>query len=639
VKLPLDNFQILGVSPTSNTRNILTMLERKLERCDYTELTAETLNKRNELVKEYTKPLLDDEKRKEYEKTFKNRETVNNEAFFLPVAKGYELAGLLLLLESKQYEECLTLAMSCLDSQQALSYDSKQNTDLYRIIAYSTLEYARELKLSRYFEFSAKVLEHGLGLLDNDVVLPPKKDILQSELNDLTPYRILDLLSRNTDDPTREKGIELLKIFVVDRGGLDGISSLYMNDSEFKAFFRQIRYFLTFQEQIDLYQEWSNCGSESASFLLGISLVACGFARRKPERLVQALVVMTRLGGDELDIIIKYIHLLLGNVYIGREDAHDIAKPKSTLSSPSSDVDLAKFCSDCREWLETDVLDGYRDIEIDSDLEAYFSDRDVTSFIEKNDITLKDTINRTKNSSGLLDINNTLFSKLSNSESLDWNSLDTKPFKPTPRASQKNVQSLISRLIQSKHLSIFIILIISVSLLSLIGLKQNQQNINQPRQSNPIQTRKNNVLPQSDDNKSTRLNQIRNNKMPNQLRSYPSEIEIRSIISNWLSIKAEALSGKEITKEINSVATSEAIKRLEAERLEDQMRGETQRISANLINLKILTRGSDKIEVDALLSYSDQRLNEKKLIVDKTPQHTFKKRYILVNRNSIWKLL
>ncbi|MFN9940801.1 MAG: hypothetical protein ACK56I_15120, partial [bacterium] len=101
VKLPLDNFQILGVSPTSNIRNVLTMLERKLERCEYTDLSGQTREKRNELVKEYTKPLLDDEKRKEYERTFKNRGILNNDTFFLPVAKGYEIAGLLLLLESK----------------------------------------------------------------------------------------------------------------------------------------------------------------------------------------------------------------------------------------------------------------------------------------------------------------------------------------------------------------------------------------------------------------------------------------------------------------------------------------------------------------------------------------------------------
>jgi len=611
------------------------MLERKLERCEYTDLSGQTRERRNELIKEYTKPLLDDEKRKEYERTFKHRGTLNNDTFFLPVAKGYEVAGLLLLLESKQYEECLDLATSYLDSLRNLSYDSKQNIDLYKIIAYSTLEYARELKLTRYFEFSAKVLEHGLRIINSVSVMTPTLEIIRSQLNDLFPYRILDLLSRNTDDSTREKGIESLKKLITDRDGLDGISTLYMNDKEFKAFFRQIRYFLTLQEQIDLYQEWCIGGSESACFLLGISLVACGFSRRKPERLVQALAVMIKLGCDELDLIIKYIHLLLGNV---DNSIYDNVKFKSQCSSPLSDVDLAKLCSDCREWLETDVLDGYRDVEIESDLEAYFGDRDVTNFIEEHDIKSEGRIINNQNHADLLNLSNNLFNKTANSKTSAWNKLDANQSNLIVRESQTNAYSYLTKLVQYKWQGILAILITVISLLFLALTKNDPYNIKRVRQPNSGQTTIKNQLVPDDPRKNVKSKEMQIAEMPNQSRLYPSEIEIRSIISKWLTIKTEMLSGDKSIKDISVVATPDAIERLEAERLEDQMRGETQRISAKVINVRILSRQSDKIEVDALLSYSDQRINQKNLIVDRTPQQRFRKRYILVNRNSTWKL-
>jgi hypothetical protein len=43
------------------------ILERRLESCNYSGFTEKTLGYRKELLKEYSKPLLDTEKRKELE--------------------------------------------------------------------------------------------------------------------------------------------------------------------------------------------------------------------------------------------------------------------------------------------------------------------------------------------------------------------------------------------------------------------------------------------------------------------------------------------------------------------------------------------------------------------------------------------
>jgi hypothetical protein len=110
------------------------------------------------------------------------------------------------------------------------------------------------------------------------------------------------------------------------------------------------------------------------------------------------------------------------------------------------------------------------------------------------------------------------------------------------------------------------------------------------------------------------------------------------IISDWLEIKAQTLSGSKSSKDINSIATPGAIERLKAERNEDKQNGEIQEISAKIIDLKIVDQQSNQIQVDATISYSDQRLNKEKKVIEKTPARVFKRRYTLVNRDSAWKL-
>lgn len=610
------------------------MLERKLERCEYSGFTTDTLQKRKELVKMYAQPLLDDEKKTQLEHVFKNRDVVNDDSYSLPVAKGYEVAGLLLLLESKQYEECLSLAAACLDRQlQFSSSESKQDMDIFRIIAYATCEYARHLKSSRYYELSTRVLEHGLCVLGNAADLLPITEIIRSELSYMTPYRILDLLSRDTDESVREKGIEMLDRFVRDRGGLDGCSSLYMEDGEFKAFFRQIRHFLTLQEQLDLYQDWCNDGSDSACFLFGISLVACGFARRKPERLVQSLSVLKSLACDELDQLLRYINLLLGNIDIPRNNLGQELENESNLAFVSSDVALASLCSDCREWLERDVLDGYRDIEIDSDLEAYFSDRDVTSFIEKHDVTTEEKKISRKNLASSLESNNTLLHRIPNGMIFDWNSSESKKSVVDGRV-QKRPQGLMATLYQVKWFIVLGAFLTTIGIVTSILNKKNQHQspINSVQSSRSIDPSRlgPNIISLS------QKPAINKRQLHRQLT--PDEVELRRIISQWLKIKANVLSGAKIPKTLYAIATIDSIERLQSERADDLMRGETQKISAILINLKIISRQRDKIQVVALLSYSDERLNKQNLIIEKTPQKLFEKRYTLVNRDSTWKL-
>ena len=161
----------------------------------------------------------------------------------------------------------------------------------------------------------------------------------------------------------------------------------YLNQQEFEAFFQQIKSFLTVQEQIDLFLELQKRGSLEAGFLAFLSLTAIGFSRRKPDKLFEARRILKKLNISGLDSmpLVGCLDLLLA----------DIEQASARFSS-SSDENLRDWlnsypgnkleaiCIFCKNWLENDVLVGYRDIESkEVDLDSWFEDREIQEFIEK----------------------------------------------------------------------------------------------------------------------------------------------------------------------------------------------------------------------------------------------------------------
>lgn len=616
------------------------MLDRKLEKCQYPGFSKQTTDQRRELLREFSKTLLDSDKAKEYELALQKGISEKEEHLFLNVPDGYEVTGLLLLLEARQYEDCLAIANSLLERSQKLVNCSKHRlSDLYLVIAYATLEYGKELKSKRYYECSAKILENGLRIIQGKEPLDQIEKSISKELTDITPFRILDLLSRDTDETVRDVGLKMLDDVVTKRGGLDQFSNLYMEDNEFKSFFKQIRYYLTVQEQIDLYQEWSKNGSDTACFLLGISLVACGFTRRKPEKLVEAREVMKKLHPEELKEIITYISLLLGDVDdVSTSSSASVEAENRSAARSSKDV-LGRLCSNCREWLEKDVLEGYRDLEGDSDLEAYFSDRDVTSFIEEYDNQMVDN-KKDLSQIRTLELNQRFLSRAGFSAKNKVNNSMTF----NGKEFQKDFQEVGSALPNKKFVKPFylrwiyytaIMLIAGIVFFAIARESSTKKNILQ-------QTKNNKVSALSHADLKSRLSgpSMSRTTYPTQNtpQQYPDKVKLLFILSEWLKIKSKTLAGLTIPSEAKFFATPEALERLKAERNEDESRGEIQRIIAKVIDLQIIDRQSKRVDVDATLSYQDERLNRNNMVIEKTPKYIFKKRYTLVNRDSNWQI-
>jgi hypothetical protein len=636
VKLPLDNFQVLGVSPSSSMQNILMTLERKLERCGYHGFSEETMKRRRILISDSSKVLIDYEKRRQYEDAYKELADERGDKQYLDIKNGYEVAGCILLLESRLFEECLTLAFDFITSESNHPRVNHNDlNELYLVIAYATLEYSQELKSKRYYEYCARILERGLRHLPDTTNILDLKTRIKEEYEEITPFRILDLLSRDMDDPAREDGIKLLNDFVGMRGGLDSEANLYMKNCEFKSFFRQIRYFLTVQEQIDLYEEWCSLGSQSACFLLAICLVASGFARRKPERLIQALDILVSLNSPELNEIIAYISLLLGNVEVVKMISKESKETDAQNRQESVESTLGELCSNCREWLERDVLEGYRDLEGDSDLEAYFSDRDVTGFIERIDSKIPTLAESAGNYFEDFDLNH----KILNPQFLIRNA---------PKSVEPIDNRIISTATRSNNMikhqleknSKIIVLGIGVILLALLVWYENDRRERiKPviYNESKINGKTKKIIRSSNsltfiEKKETDL------KDGNREDEYKSSDRsmIYSVLSDWLNIKMKTLAGEDIPNKVTKIATSDSIKRLESERKEDKSRGEIQRIAAKVIDLKILRKDREIINVEATLEYSDERLDMHGKVLEKTPKHVFKKRYTLVKKDSKW---
>ena len=208
----------------------------------------------------------------------------------------------------------------------------------------------------------------------------------------LLPYRILDLLSRDLNEyESHKKGLSMLENLIIKRGGLEGKNKSeyndYLNQQEFESFFQQIKPFLTVQDQIDLFLELQKRGSSEAGFLAFLSLTAIGFARRKPAKLFEARKILKKLNLSGLDSmpLIGCLDLLLADVeqssarFLSSSDE----KLRDWLNNYPGEK-LEAICIFCKNWLENDVLIGYRDIDLkEVDLDSWFEDREIQEFIEQ----------------------------------------------------------------------------------------------------------------------------------------------------------------------------------------------------------------------------------------------------------------
>jgi len=694
LELPLDHFRLIGVSPSATSEEILRAFQLRLDKTPDEGFTYEVLTQRSELLRLTADLLTDTESRREYENLLLNGVTG------LEFTSNREVAGLILLWESGSTKEAFKITRKALQPPQTPALGSSREADLTLLAALTARDSAIQEQQHRSYSNAADFLQEGIQLLQRMGKLGERRKELEEDLVSLLPYRILDLLSRDLNDQeSHSKGLSMLENLIIKRGGLEGNNKSeygrYLNQQEFEAFFQQIKPFLTVQEQIDLFLDLQKRGSLEAGFLSFLSLTAIGFSRRKPEKLYEARRILKKLNLSGLDSMPLFgcLDLLLADI--------DQASARFSSSSDENLRDwfnnypgnkLEAMCVFCKNWLENDVLLGYRDIESkEVDLDSWFEDREIQEFIEKLDkksvkITIKSNLqNQQIKKESLSNTTEDFDSTLVNVDDkrLPWpggikqkyekfdtqeNKFNQEIFKNKPIQAYKYLIEKIAELkfifgefLNDREIigkSPYLIYLYAFLILFLFGigigfLRNNFKNSIQEdaRADKPFialdknkMVKNKDIIQETEKNPSNLLKSISEDSSTNNsfkfeeiTQASPSLENIRNLINVWLFNKHSYLAGK---SEINlsKVAREGLIKRTIEEREKDIKRGIVTERNAKIDKIKLVSQTSSRIVVLVNLSFSEKLIKKSGELISDTSQ-PWKVRYTLGFKDGSWKLV
>jgi len=640
--------------------------------------------------------LTDPESRREYENLLLNG------ASGLEFSSNREVAGLILLWESGSPKEAFKITKKALQPPQTPALGSSREADLTLLAALTARDSAIQEQQFRSYSNAADFLHEGIQLLQRMGKLGELRKDLEEDLASLLPYRILDLLSRDlSDQESHKKGLNMLENLIIKRGGLEGNNKSengdYLNQQEFEAFFQQIRPYLTVQEQIDLFLELQKRGSLEAGFLAFLSLTAIGFSRRKPEKLFEARRILKKLNFSGLDSmpLVGCLDLLLADI--------DQASARFSSSSDENLRDwlnnypgnkLEAICIFCKNWLENDVLVGYRDIDSkEVDLDSWFEDREIQEFIEK----LEKKSNKISIRSNLQNQQSEKESSTKTTEDFD-NLLDNIDERRLPwpggikqdyeKFEIKENEFLNEEYFKKKPIEFYNFLIEKIAELKFsfgeflknkeiinrypyliyiyaffilfafgIGIGFLRNNLKKSIQDESIAEKplieidKNQMIGEKyiiqaiKKNPSSKLNTISDkstliisNEFQELNTASPSLEDIRNLINGWLLSKSDYLAGK---SEINlsKIVSKGLIDRTIEERQNDIKKGIYKEINSQIRKIDLESQTSSRIVVLVELNYLERIVKNSGEFVNETSLTPLKVKYILGFSNKSWKLV
>lgn len=699
VELPIDHFRLLGVSPSAAAETMLRTLQLRIDRPPSQGFTHEALQQRAELLRLSADLLTDPGRRQDYESALLALSQDHpGETAGLELTFSRELAGLILLWEASAPHEAFQLARQALQPPQAPALGSNREADLALLAALSCRDASRQDQEARRYESAAGLLTEGIQLLQRVGKLPDQRHEMELELQQLAPYRVLDLVSRDlAEEVPRQQGLQMLDQLVTERGGLEGTifseDSSGLSQGEFELFFQQIRRFLTAQEQLDLYQRWQRNGSSDAAFLQVMALTAAGFSRRKPERLDEARQQISALNLEGLDLrpLQGCLDLLLGDVE--RAQTHVLASEDHELQQwlmKHPGDDLAALCDYCRAWLRRDVLPGFRDVDAEAvDLEAWFADRDVQAFVERLEriegrLVHQLTPSDSTESSGLgtfsssfgLDPEGTLplsfgepgvgygtglgdsfeedepelswrerFAQLPRPRwlpttwSLPTLSMQDEARPTAPRPWTAPLEGIRRRpVVIGSALAAGVVVVVAA--FSVVGLQQ--ANRNQPKSSPSKEQVKPSAGPETTSSQPKAQLSPEPPKAPKPFTletDQPNPAQLQEFLQAWLDRKAAVLAGGSVDEaRLADVARPGMLDRVQSERTADANAGTTQKVSARISSIDVVSTTANRIELRAEVAYSDERLDAGGKVVDRTAATSYLITYVLGRDAQQWRL-
>ena len=678
MELPIDHFRLLGVSPSANAEEVLRAFQLRLDRPPKQGFTYEVLAQRSELLRLSADLLSNPSERQSYELALIEGSSG------LDLSSNREVAGLLLLWESNASLQAFKLAKKALQPPQAPALGSGRESDLTLIAALSCRDASIDEQACRRYASGAELLQEGIQLLQRMGKLVEERKTLESDLEALLPYRILDLLSREKDEAkSHQEGLRLLEDFVNKRGGLEGkrnsekIAGLNQND--FELFFLQIRKFITAKEQSKLYINWYRRGSEDAGFLAAFALIASGFSYRNPELLQEARKYLRNININGFDVmpLIGCLDLLLGDVKQAesRFRSSSDEKLRDWLENYPGET-LGALCDYCRTWLKKDVLVGFRDIENQIiNLDDWFAAEEVQEYVEQLE---------TKGALGIAKAGFSFLSSLGPDQQTENNSLNApdaeadlpmpggaideilkeKSFNSTSINKDSFLRSDLIKKIISKYYSVFEtiknsdfksyvskrpIYTSSIAFIGLfiIGISLGTITQRKPSEVKNLNNTENSELvkPENIKTSANRLDETLNKKERVDLNQIlplttiePKVEEIQFLIESWLKGKADILNGLE-SEILIYVARPSLFNRVLDQRKKDNLLGQRQFIDANITSIKIVQRSLNRIAADVDLNYKDKRFSSSGEIISETVIPSLKVKYILGKNKNTWQVV
>ena len=695
MELPLDHFHLIGVTPSATSEEILRAFQLRLDKTPDEGFTYEVLTQRSELLRQTADLLTDPESRKEYENLLLSGISG------LDFSSNREVAGLILLWESGSPKEAFKLARKALQPPQTPALGSSREADLTLLAALTARDSAIQEQQLRSYSNAADFLHDGIQLLQRMGKLGEIRKDLEEDLASLLPYRILDLLSRDLNDQeSHKKGLSMLENLIIKRGGLEGNNKSeygnYLNQKEFEAFFKQIKSFLTVQEQIDLFLELQKRGSSEAGFLAFLSMTAIGFSRRKPEKLFEARRILKKLNLSGLDSmpLLGCLDLLLADIEqaSARFSSSSDENLRDWLDNYQGD-NLEAICIFCKNWLENDVLVGYRDIDSkEVDLDNWFEDREIQEFIEKlekklNKTTIRSNLQNQQIEKGSLKkISEEMDSKLDNIDErrLPWpggikqtyekpinqeNKFNEAIFNNKPVDIYKyliekfaELKFSLGEFLKNKEqtsLSPYLIYLYAFLILFTFGIgigllrnnfKKSIQDESVAEKSS-ITLDKNqkvnlkDIIQEVEKKTLSDLNPINDNQASNNsskaekiTKASPSLEEMRNLINIWLLSKSNYLAGK---SEINlsNIVSKGLINRTIEERKNDIKKGTYKEINSQILKVDLESQTSSRIVVLVELDYLEKIIKNSGEFVNEISFSPLKVKYIFGFSNKSWKLV
>ena len=709
MELPIDHFRLLGVSPAIDAQSVLRTLQQRLDRPPEDGFTAESLEARAQLLRESADLLADGSRRERYETELTAVPQGDPGAIpALVIPSSREVGGLILLWEAGLGAQALELASRSLQPPQAPALGSGRESDLALVAGLASRQAAQDCQQERQYERAAEMLLKGQQLLQRMGQHHGLRQELAKERDGLLPYRVLQLLSRQAV-PDRQEGLALLDRLVERRHGLDGDADPDFARPAFEAFLTQIRLYLTVQEQIDLFGRWAQEGSRRADILTAMALAASGFAQRKPQRISEAAERLRRIDATGLSKPVACLTLLLGQVeeaqaLFARSTGPADASPSDTGTTDGAEAGsgpspLAELCLTCAGWLRDEVLPGYRDVEIEADLQAWFDDRDVQAYVVQQDRRLGRSRPATvpggvsggfsggASSEASAAVGSTPpFLKVSgspgapDSPSADLGSAPWPPiggaFSPGtgPGASGEPADGL-----QGDHEpedeeaweedpfwsrwswpSLPAINLPSFAALAEDhwlrrgGLRRHPAtwlalgggialaaaigwSLRPKPQVLPVQPAPTADRPLSAP--ATRPPALNADPAAPLRTPTPSDDQIRQLLSRWLAAKALVMAGKQADEPLAQLASAPQLDRLSTARSNDQKAGLHMTIDARIIDLRVVRLGPDALEARAQILYRDQVLDRNNRVLSQEPPGTLRNTYVVSRgADGIWRL-